>query len=110
MLQDRATLRHRSRKRPLAATVAQGGAILQHPKRPLWMLPEPAPLPAAEGYPLHHGPLRLIDGPERLETGWWDEDGIARDYYTAVNPQGMRLWVFRNRSRSADWYLHGFFG
>jgi protein ImuB len=79
-------------------------------QRPLWMLPEPALLPVDQGYPLHHGPLRILDGPERLETGWWDEDSISRDYYTAINPHGMRLWVFRNRNRNADWYLHGFFG
>jgi protein ImuB len=79
-------------------------------RRPLWMLPEPALLPVDAGYPLHQGRLKILEGPERLETGWWDEDGIARDYYTAVNPCGMRLWVFRNRNRNASWYLHGFFG
>lgn len=80
-------------------------------QRPLWMLPEPTLLPLESGYPLHQGcRLRLLDGPERLETGWWDEDGISRDYYTAVNPAGMRLWVFRNRHRPAGWYLHGYFG
>jgi protein ImuB len=79
-------------------------------RRPLWMLPEPALLPVDAGYPLHQGRLRILEGPERLETGWWDEDGIMRDYYTAVNPRGMRLWVFRNRNRTASWYLHGFFG
>ena len=80
-------------------------------ERPLWMLPEPAPLPADRGYPLHRGSrLTLLDGPERLETGWWDEDGIARDYYTAMNGAGNRLWVFRNRQRNSAWYLHGFFG
>lgn len=79
-------------------------------KRPLWMLPEPAPLSAERGYPLHLGRLTLLEGPERLETGWWDEHGIARDYYTAVNPRGMRLWIFKNRSAQADWYLHGIFG
>jgi protein ImuB len=79
-------------------------------RRPLWMLPEPALLPVDQGYPLHQGRLRILEGPERLETGWWDEDSIARDYYTAVNPRGMRLWVFRNRNRNASWYLHGIFG
>ena len=78
--------------------------------RPLWMLPEPALLPAEQGYPLHHGRLTLLEGPGRFETGWWDEDGVARDYYTAVNPHGVQMWVFRNRTRHADWYLHGFFG
>jgi len=79
-------------------------------QRPLWMLPEPALLPAEQGLPLHQGRLTLLVGPERLETGWWDEDGIARDYYTAVNPRGVHLWVFRNRNRTAAWYLHGIFG
>ncbi len=77
--------------------------VRRHLRRPLWMLPEPAVLPADSNF-------RLLDGPERLETGWWDEDGISRDYYTAVNPAGMRLWVFRNRNRSSPWYLHGYFG
>lgn len=80
-------------------------------KRPLWMLPEPTLLPADSGYPLHKGcRLTLLDGPERLETGWWDEQGISRDYYTAVNGAGIRLWVFRNRQRTPNWYLHGIFG
>ena len=79
-------------------------------KRPLWMLPEPVLLPLEQAYPLHQGPLRLLEGPERLETGWWDEDGIARDYYMAMNPGGMRLWVYQIRNRTAAWYLHGFFG
>ncbi len=80
-------------------------------RRPLWMLPEPAPLSADSGYPTHQGHrLQLVDGPERLETGWWDEDGIARDYYTATDEGGRRLWVFRNRARDASWYLHGYFG
>ena len=82
----------------------------QNPRRPLWMLPEPVLLPLEQAYPLHQGRLRLLQGPERLETGWWDEDGIARDYYTAVNPGGIRLWVYQMRSRTAAWYLHGFFG
>lgn len=80
-------------------------------RRPLWMLPEPVLLPADSGYPLHKGcRLTLLDGPERLETGWWDEHGVSRDYYTALSGTGMRLWVFRNRQRTSNWYLHGIFG
>ena len=79
-------------------------------QRPLWMLPEPAPLRVEHGCPLHEGRLQILEGPERLETGWWDDDGIARDYFTAVNPHGMRLWVFRNRGHEPSWYLHGLFG
>lgn len=81
------------------------------PKRPLWMLPEPALLAVDNGYPLHKGcRLTLLDGPERLETGWWDEDSISRDYYKASNAAGMHLWVFRNRRQTPAWYLHGIFG
>ena len=80
-------------------------------KRPLWMLPEPQLLRTHDGYPLHYGKLRLLAGPERLETGWWDADGIARDYYTAASPRGTNLWVFRNRQQhESGWYLHGIFG
>jgi protein ImuB len=80
-------------------------------ERPLWMLPEPILLATDEGYPVYQGfRLQLIAGPERLETGWWDEDGISRDYYTAQQSDGRRLWVFRNRTRESSWYLHGYFG
>jgi len=80
-------------------------------RRPLWMLPEPTLLTADGAYPLHRGcRLTLLEGPERLETGWWDDQAISRDYYTAVNGAGIRLWVFRSRQRSPDWYLHGIFG
>ena len=85
--------------------------VRRHLQRPLWMLPEPVLLPADGGYPLHQGcRLRLLEGPERLETGWWDEDGISRDYYTALSPAGLRLWIFRNRTRASSWYLQGYFG
>jgi len=92
--------------------------IRQGLKRPLWMLPEPTVLATDGGHPLHQGKLTFVEGPERLETGWWDGEGIARDYYTAVSPRGAHLWVFRNRNYrrvgrrdgEAAWYLHGFFG
>jgi protein ImuB len=88
--------------------------VRQGIERPLWLLPEPELLPTDNGHPLHQGKLRFVSGPERLETGWWDEYGIARDYYTAVSPRGAGLWVFRNRDRQRDgeaaWYLHGMFG
>jgi protein ImuB len=88
--------------------------VRQGIERPLWLLPEPELLPTEDGHPLHQGRLRFVSGPERLETGWWDEHGIVRDYYTAVSPRGAGLWVFRNRDRQhaggAAWYLHGMFG
>ena len=82
-------------------------------RRPLWMLQEPRLLATENGLPVCEGALQLLDGPERLETGWWDDDGIARDYFIARNPQGVHFWVYRNRSGKRDkegWYLHGMFG
>jgi protein ImuB len=79
-------------------------------RRPLWMLPQPLPLATRQGHPEYHGPLKLLDGPERLETGWWDDNGIARDYYVAVNTKGVHLWIYRNRNKKATWHLHGIFG
>ncbi len=88
--------------------------VRQGVDRPLWLLPEPEPLSTRDGHPLHRGRLRFVSGPERLETGWWDEHGITRDYYTAVSPCGAGLWVFRDRNGQcggeAGWYLHGMFG
>lgn len=93
---------------PLLAESCRNSSLLL--QRPLWMLPEPRPLGIEKGLPLYQGRLRLLDGPERLETGWWDDDGIARDYFVAANPAGMHLWIFRNRDRESGWYLHGMFG
>ena len=93
-------------------TVDVASTARRDPRRPLWMLPEPVLLEAEQGWPRHRGRLTLREGPERLETGWWDEQGIARDYYTAIDSRGVRLWIYRDRNPRCDvvWYLHGFFG
>jgi protein ImuB len=49
--------------------------------------PEPTPEGAPEGRGPRMGPrqcgLVLEQGPERIESGWWDGRGVARDYYVA---------------------------
>ncbi|MFZ1869739.1 MAG: hypothetical protein WAU49_14755 [Steroidobacteraceae bacterium] len=52
----------------------------------------------------------MLGEAERIETGWWDGGEIARDYYTAVDIGGARLWVFRERESPHRWFLHGVFG
>ncbi len=79
-------------------------------RRPLWLLPAPQPLPVEDGLPRRRGPLLLIGEPERIETGWWDGEEIARDYYTAADNHGVLLWVFREREAPHGWFLHGVFG
>jgi protein ImuB len=66
--------------------------------RPVWLLSEPLPLAKPE----------LLQGPERIESGWWDGKGVARDYYIARHAHGVRLWVFQER-QSKRWYVHGVF-
>ena len=50
-----------------------------------------------------------ISGPERIESGWWDGDDIARDYYLARAESGECYWIFRERRGARCWFLHGIF-
>jgi protein ImuB len=77
-------------------------------QRPVWLLDEPAPLSPAEIRQILEEPQLLEEGPERIESGWWDGKGITRDYYIVRRTGGARLWVFQER-RSRRWYLHGVF-
>jgi protein ImuB len=76
--------------------------------RPVWLLDEPVMLLASQVQQLHQGREILEEGPERIESGWWDGKDIARDYYIARQTGGIRHWVFQEQ-RSKCWYLHGVF-
>lgn len=99
-----------------AWTWSAPGAVSAHeprdpPPRPLWLLAEPVALRQdARGRPCCEGTLELIDGPERIETGWWDGDDVERDYFVGRNPAGMTLWLYRERRVPCAWYVHGLFG
>lgn len=80
---------------------AGGWSAAQSP-RPLWMLAAPQRLAQPD--------FRLVAGPERIESGWWDGHDARRDYYVALAPDGTRLWVFRERPPGQGWFLHGVFG
>jgi len=47
-------------------------------------------------------------GPERIETGWWREQGVCRDYYRVETTAGRRFWLFRCL-RTRRWFLQGIF-
>jgi protein ImuB len=79
-------------------------------RRPLWLLREPQALQSHAGQPQRAGALELLEGPERIESGWWDGGEVARDYYVARAARGARLWVFRERAAPHRWFLQGFFG
>ncbi|HEY1900075.1 MAG TPA: DNA polymerase Y family protein [Steroidobacteraceae bacterium] len=78
--------------------------------RPIWMLATPELLSEISGRPQRNGPLQLRDGPERIETGWWEGGEVARDYYRAIDAHGVRLWIFRERQAPHRWFLQGLAG
>lgn len=75
--------------------------------RPLWLLPAPQALPERQGVPHYEGPLKLLMGPERIQSGWWDGAYERRDYFIAQTPARALLWIYRVAARG--WYLHGWF-
>lgn len=93
-----------------ADVLPQAGGPAAAGPRPLWMLASPLPLAERDGLPRHEGPLVLVGGPERIESGWWDGRDVRRDYYVAESRAGARLWVYRERGAAGGWFLHGIFG
>jgi len=82
---------------------ASTSTLLAQSSRPLWLLP--APLPVA-GYQ-----LQLLQGPERIQAGWWDQKPprqICRDYYIAQTHDGSLCWVYRTPEEY--WFIQGWFG
>ena len=79
--------------------------------RPCWLLPQPVALLLEEGRLYYQGSLHLLSGPERVETQWWTQNEIRRDYYVARNRHGMRLWIYHEREsqNTQKWFLHGIF-
>ncbi|WP_428610264.1 Y-family DNA polymerase [Sedimenticola sp.] len=78
-------------------------------RRPLWLLEPPERLRQGPQGPWRDGPLRLEQGPERIESGWWQGRWVRRDYFIATDSHGARLWLFR-QADDRHWYLHGRFG
>ena len=78
------------------------------PARPVWLLP--GPLAQTQVGAPGQAPLRLVTGPERIESGWWDGGDMARDYFVAEDAGGARYWVFRERRPPRRWFVQGLFG
>ncbi len=85
-------------------------------RHPVWLLPEPEPLPERHQRPWLDGrPLQLLCGPERIESGWWDAALVQRDYFIAQAADGALVWIYRARlpmstSGTPGWFLQGRFG
>lgn len=87
--------------------------------RPLWLLAAPEALAERAGRPWRNGSLHLLAGPERIESGWWDEGegmsagkeigDVRRDYFVALTADARWAWIFRDQRAAGGWYLHGWF-
>ena len=85
-----------------------GVAPLPDAPRPLWLLDQVEPL----GHRLQQAPWTLKDGPERIESGWWDGNDVRRDYFVAETQDGEIVWIYRDHRYGVDdgeWFLHGLF-
>lgn len=109
------------------STRARGLNVLQDQAQgalyPSWLLATPLRLTVHQGCPQYEGPLNLLAGPQRLESGWLEGDAhcALRDYYVARSATAGLVWVYRDRlgqpgagSLAATrevprWYLHGLF-
>lgn len=89
---------------------------------PPWLLDQPLPLSVKKDTPHYHGPLRLLTRPQRIEAGWWDEQGkglALRDYFIARSDTAGLVWIYRERPASladsesqpeqARWFLQGLY-
>jgi len=69
--------------------------------RPGWLLSDPQPL--SDFFP------RVLAGPERIESGWWDGADVRRDYYLIETADGRRAWVFHPAGKPDQFWVHGWF-
>ncbi len=72
--------------------------------RPVWLLVTPQRVP---GHRVGND-IALIQGPERIVGGWWDQHPVRRDYYIGRWPDGRQGWLYH--APGGSWYLHGWFG
>lgn len=87
-------------------------------RRPTRLLAVPAPLTVTEcderqlpsiiRYPIANSQVRNLQGPERIETGWWYGAMQQRDYYRIQLDNGAWIWCYWDY-RQKTWYLHGIF-
>ena len=85
-----------------------GTNVSQDNVRPTFLLSKPSALKTEDNRPYLRGKLTLLQGPERIDFGWWDHKEINRDYYIARHQCGALYWVYHQVANN-QWYLHGIF-
>lgn len=103
---QRAWCRYQPPVKPVARQTVTGkpdGSV-----RPVWMLERARKLITRDGLPEFDGPLSLVAERERIVSHWWEDGGVARDYFVATTRRGSRLWIYRELG-DGQWYLQGIF-
>jgi len=75
--------------------------FLQAAPRPGWLLRQPQTLDERT--------LQVLAGPERIESGWWDDGDVRRDYYLIETSAGLRGWAYRTVGVAEPLQLQGWF-
>jgi protein ImuB len=73
-------------------------------RRPLWLLRESKRLSQTQA-----SKFRVEQGPERIESGWWDGMPVDREYWVARSPSGAQVWTYRD-CRDGAQHVQGLFG
>lgn len=79
----------------------KSGSPLQLSPRPGWLLRQPVAL--------HESGVRILAGPERIESGWWDGGDVRRDYYLIETRSGQRAWAYQTVGEARGLLLQGWF-
>ncbi|WP_397453549.1 Y-family DNA polymerase [Pseudomonas sp. NA-150] len=82
-------------------SVAKSAGPLLAAPRPGWLLREPQPVTESG--------VRILAGPERIESGWWDGADVRRDYYLIETRSGQRAWAFQSVGEDGTLLLQGWF-
>jgi protein ImuB len=91
--------------------------------RPIQLLQTPHPVEVTAPIPdyppmnfRYKGKLHTIqkaDACERIESEWWLDGSLPRDYYIVEDDEGKRYWLFRlgyySENKTPSWFIHGFF-
>ncbi len=70
------------------------------PPRPAWLLAVPQAIGRDQ--------FSIVHFTERIQSGWWDLQGVRRDYYQARLNDHRLAWVYQRAD--GQWYLAGYFG
>jgi protein ImuB len=83
---------------------------------PLRLLPQPSLIGTQAKTPMIEGfqwnglayVVASVTGPDRIQTDWWNDVTVHRDYYRVTTQSGAAFWIYADLS-SGEWYLHGVF-